>query len=218
MISRSRYMMISGIAVVFALLLGILSGCGTAQSSQQSGNSNTSGLQGTDLGESPAPNFQLVDQYHHQISLTQFRGMPVVLTFFYTHCPDYCPLIATKIHSALVQLGSQAQQIAVVAVSADPSGDTVASVATFSQEHQLAGYKQWHYLLGSRQQLSPVWASYHVSGVPPHSAMMSQKAMQHSAVVYLIDQQGRERVLLDSDFAPTQLSKDVQTLLTNHAA
>jgi protein SCO1/2 len=204
---------VGGLVILFMI---ILSGCGGV-AQQQSGTTNTgsssSELQGTDLGETPAPGFQLVDQYGHSITLSQFKGMPVILTFFYTHCPDYCPLMAQKIHSSLVQLGSQAQKVAIVAISADPEGDTPASVATFSQTHQLQGYANWHYLLGTRQALTPIWASYHVSGVPPHAKMMSASAMQHSALIYVIDQQGQERVLLDSDFQPSQLTKDIQILL-----
>src|SRR6516162_1458068 len=82
--------------------------------------SSQSGLQGTDLGSMPAPTFQLKDQFGNSISLAQFKGKPVVLTFLYTHCPDVCPLTAEKIHTAMQSLGSNAQNVAVVAVSMDP--------------------------------------------------------------------------------------------------
>src|SRR5439155_25348111 len=57
-----------------------------------------SNLQATDLGNQPAPNFQLTDQAGQKISLAQFKGKPVVLTFLYTHCPDICPLTAEHLH------------------------------------------------------------------------------------------------------------------------
>jgi protein SCO1/2 len=207
---------ISGLTI---LLIGlVLTSCGAAQQLvQSSSGQSSSNLQGTDLGKSVAPDFHLVDQYDQPITLSQFKGMPVILTFFYTRCPNFCPLIAEKIHATLVQLGPNAQQVAILAISADPSGDTPSSVATFSQEHQLQGYAHWHYLLGTRQILSPLWASYHVAGVPPQAKMMSVSAMQHSAVVYVIDQQGRERVLLDSDFKPAQLTQDLQAFLKSHS-
>jgi protein SCO1/2 len=200
------------------LLVALLSGCGqTQQPDPSSTNQSSSGWQGTDLGETPAPTFQLHDQHGQVISLAQLKGMPVIVTFLYTHCPNYCPLIASTIHLALTRLGPAAQQVAIVAVSADPSGDTPASVATFSQEHGLVGYRNWHYLLGTRGQLSPIWAAYHVAGVPPHQKMMSLSAMQHSAVVYVLDQQGRERVLLDGGtFTPAQLATDLHLLLVGH--
>lgn len=198
---------------VFILLALLLAGCGgTPAAGKSSTNTLASSLQGTNLGATPAPGFQLADQNHQTVSLAQFKGMPVIVTFFYTHCTTSCPLIAGKIHTALRQLGSAAQHVAILAISVDPSGDTPASATTFSQEHQLQGYQNWHYLLGTRQQLTPIWTAYHVTGVPHGASMMSQSAMNHSAVVYVLDQQGRERVLLDSDFQPAQLVKDLRLL------
>jgi hypothetical protein len=61
---------------------------------------NSGGLDGTSMGGTPAPAFQLTDQNGQTISLAQFRGQPVVLTFMYTHCPDECPANAGKLHAA----------------------------------------------------------------------------------------------------------------------
>jgi protein SCO1 len=203
---------------VFILLAVFVASCGGTQSAGNATNkAPSSGLQGTDLGASPAPGFHLIDQNHQAISLAQFRGMPVIVTFFYTHCTTSCPLIANKIHTALVQLGPAAQHVAILAISVDPSGDTPANAITFSQVHQLQGYHYWHYLLGTRQELTPIWAAYDVAGIPPGAAVMSQSAMQHSAVVYIIDQRGRERVLLDSDFSSTQLVEDIHLLQTSRS-
>lgn len=117
------------------LLAHFLTGCeGTQAASNGSPSRSASGLHGTDLGAKPAPAFQLVDQNRQVISLTQFTGMPVVITFFYTHCPTSCPLIADKIRTALVQLGSAAQHVAILAISVDPSGDTPASAHDMRNE------------------------------------------------------------------------------------
>jgi protein SCO1 len=147
------------------------------------------------------------------VTLTQFKGMPVVVTFFYTHCPDLCPLVATKIHIALVGLGEEAQHVAILAVSVDPQHDTPASVLSFSQAHELEGYAHYHYLLGSRPTLTPVWKSYAVEGIAPTAQVEDMKTMSHTSILYLIDQQGHERALLDSDFTPSQLTANLKVLL-----
>ena len=72
-----------------------------ATSSSNSSVTNTSSLQGTNLGSSPAPNFLLTDQSGKQVSLAEFKGKPVVLTFLYTNCPDQCPLTAEKLHATV---------------------------------------------------------------------------------------------------------------------
>jgi len=174
-------------------------------------NTNSSasqtGLQGTDLGSIPAPDFQLKDQLGNSISLAQFKGKPVVLTFLYTHCPDVCPLTAEKLHATMQSLGQNAQQVAVLAVSMDPKGDTAAAAQNFSKVHKMGDY--WHFLLGAHDELAPVWASYSVDA----QAATSSGTVSHSSAIYVIDKQGRERVLLDNDFSSNQLAADLKILL-----
>src|SRR6185312_7662043 len=75
---------------------------------------NPSGLRGTDLDGVPAPGFTLTDQCGKQVSLSPFKGKPVVVTFMYTHCPDVCPLIAEKLRTVMQGLGSDAQKVAIL--------------------------------------------------------------------------------------------------------
>ncbi len=105
---------------------------------QQRAASSSLQLQGTDLGKREARNFTLTDQYNNKVSLSQFRGKPVVLTFLYTHCPDVCPLTAEYLHQSMVQLGKDASRVGVLAVSTDPQRDDVAAALTFSHGELLA--------------------------------------------------------------------------------
>ena len=172
--------------------------------------SDPSGLLGTYLGEIPAPGFQLTDQSGQSIALAQFKGKPVVLTFLYTHCPDACPLTAEKLHQSMLILGSNAPKVGVIAISTDPKGDTPSTALSFTNTHHMQGY--WHYLLGTHAQLSPVWASYAVAATP--ATPSSGGTVTHTTAVYVIDQQGRERVFLGDDFTSAQLATDLQLLLT----
>lgn len=178
----------------------------TGQSLPPNPATDVAGLQGTNLGNVPAPGFRLTDQFGKQVSLSQFKGKPVVLTFLYTHCPDVCPLIAEQLHSVMLDLGKDAQRVAVLAVSVEPARDTIASALAFSKTHKMTGY--WHFLVGTEAQLSPIWTAYSI-GAQQETASVSM----HTAVLYVIDKQGRERTLLDQSFTPTQLSGILQTLL-----
>ena len=170
---------------------------------------NSSGLQGTDLGSVPAPNFRLTDQFGKPVSLSQFKGEPVVLTFLYTHCPNVCPLTAEKLHTTMLSLGSAAQRVAVLAVSTDPRGDTMATALSFSKAHKMLNY--WHYLLGTQSQLSPVWSSYAVYAAPTPST--TSGSVTHTTALFVLDKQGRERVFFGDDFTSAQLAADLQILL-----
>ncbi len=170
-----------------------------------SSTSSKSGLEGTDLGNIPAPNFQLTDQVGKTVSLAQFRGKPVVLTFLYTHCPDVCPLTAERLHATMLKLGNQARNVGVLAVSTDPKRDTAEEALKFSKAHNMQDY--WHFLTGKEQTLSPIWTEYSIY------AQQQQQQVNHTMALYVIDKQGRERVFLSSDFTPDQMAKDLQILL-----
>jgi protein SCO1/2 len=42
-------------------------------------------LAGTVLSGKQAPNFRLMDQWNHPVTLSQFRGRTVILTFMESH-------------------------------------------------------------------------------------------------------------------------------------
>jgi len=207
--SRLSVITLAALVVIIVAVLGTRSGGLTSNASNLTPAANSSGLQGTDLGGVPAPNFRLIDQFGRPISLAQFKGKPVVLTFLYTHCPDQCPLTAEKLHAVMLSLGSDAQRVGVVAVSTDPRRDTTAAALNFSQVHRMQNY--WHYLLGTESELSPVWSSYSVYAAPTPTSTGGSVA--HTTAVYVIDKQGRERVFFGSDFTSAQLTRDLQILL-----
>jgi protein SCO1/2 len=176
-----------------------------SSTNNSSSDTTVSGLQGTDLGNSPAPNFMLTDQFGKQVSLAEFKGKPVVLTFLYTNCPDQCPLTAEKLHATLQDLGNASKNVEMLAVSTDPARDTTSAALKFSQAHRMQDY--WHYLVGKKDQLAPIWSAYGIYAQPV------QQTVNHSLGLYIIDKQGHERVFLGNDFTPTQLAADLQALL-----
>ena len=200
--SRLSVITLALLVVVIVAILGVRNSANSA---------SQSGLQGTDLGSAPTQDFRLTDQFGKQVSLSDFKGKPVVLTFLYTHCPDVCPLTAEKLHTVMQNLGSNAKNVAVLAVSLDPKGDTPASVLNFSQVHRMLNY--WHYLMGTQTQLSPVWTFYGLSALPVTPTTTSPGTVSHNTALYVIDKQGRERVLLPDDFTPAQLTTDLKVLL-----
>jgi protein SCO1 len=203
--SRLSVMTLALLVVLLVALLSLHNGAGGTSTSNS--DTSQSGLQGTDLGSVPAPEFRLKDQFGNSISLAQFKGKPVVLTFLYTHCPDVCPLTAEKLRVSMQNLGGDAQNVAVLAVSMDPKGDTAAAAQNFSRAHKLGNY--FHFLIGAHDELAPVWASYSVDA----QAATSSGTVSHSSAIYVIDEQGRERVLFDNDFSSGQLSADLKILL-----
>ncbi len=136
-----------------------------------------------------APSFSLGDQTGHRVNMTAERGHYVVVTFLYTHCPDVCPAIAGTLNRVLRTPQAKHAGLRVLAVSVDPKGDTPAAVGRFVRAHQLVA--SFHYLSG------------------PNAAV------SHSAIEYLIDPQGQERLIYDSTVTAAEVVHDL-TLLEAH--
>lgn len=165
-------------------------------------------LQGTDLGKDPAPDFSLTSETGKTIALSGLRGKVVVLTFLYTHCPDICPLTAEHLRIASDQLGNTMDRVTFVAVSLDPRNDTPGAVQEFIRDHRLSG--KLTYLIGTPDQLRPVWSAYYVAA---ETSTSNPQLIAHSSRVILIDKKGQQRVNMDSDFDPPILVQNVRILL-----
>ncbi len=156
---------------------------------------------------SPTSDFTLTDQYGRRVSLSDYRGGVVALTFLYSTCGDVCVVIAQQIRGALDELQAEGVRLpTVLIVSADPAADTAASVRGFLSRMSLSGRVQ--YLTGSLAQLRPVWLAY---GAEPASAGSS--LFDEYAQVLLLDAEGRKRVLFESEeLTPEALSHDIRKL------
>jgi protein SCO1/2 len=149
----------------------------------------------------PPQDFHLRDQDGKAVSLRQFRGRVVVLTFMYTTCKDTCPLTATQIRGALDDLD---HDVPALAVSVDPVNDTPARAKQFLFQRGLSGDRM-RFLLGDRAQLQPIWKAY---GIRPQAA-----AFEHSAYVLLIDRHGRQRIGFPvQQLVPEDLAHDIRRL------
>ena len=155
----------------------------------------------------PTPDFTLTDQTGQKVSMADQRGKLVLLTFIYTNCPDVCPLITQNLNQALQMLGTERDDVRVLAVSVDPEGDTPKSVDEYAKAHHLL--PEFHYLIGSRDELTKVWKAYDVAAVASDPELVD-----HTAYTMLVDQSGEGRVIYDSQVKAKDVVHDVRALLS----
>jgi protein SCO1/2 len=154
-----------------------------------------------------APAIGLRNYLGQRVTLSQYRGKAVLVTFLYANCPDVCPLIASNLRVALNMLGKRASQVQVIAVSVDPRGDTAANVARFVREHEMVGRMQ--YLIGSAGELAPTWAAWHVGS---EREVGQPQLVAHSALVYGITAGGVLKTIYPATFEPSEIAHDVPKL------
>jgi protein SCO1/2 len=146
-----------------------------------------------------APGFTLHDQRGRSVSLSDYRGKVVVLTFLSSDCRA-CTLAAQQIRGALDELGAS-PQVSTIFVSTGARADTPARVMRFLSATSLAG--RTVFLSGTRQDLEPVWRAYRVSRA------------EDAVTVLLIDRTGAERVAFGLEqITPEGLSHDIRLLET----
>lgn len=206
---RSRWLLGGGLALIVALLALGLIASGTIQSiiSNASGNTARASVSGGDqLNGTPAPNFSLSDQFGHPQQLSQFRGKVVVLAFIDSRCTDTCPLTAAVLTQTMTALGSQAANVQLLAVNANPIATKVSDVLKWSNQHQMT--KQWLFVTGPVTALKTIWADYHVdSQVEPNGDV------SHTPAVYVIDKSGHERWLNLMDNTKTSMPQETTNLV-----
>jgi cytochrome c oxidase assembly factor CtaG/cytochrome oxidase Cu insertion factor (SCO1/SenC/PrrC family) len=151
--------------------------------------------------------FTLTDQFGKRLSLEDFRGKVVVLTFLYTHCPDVCPLVAMKLRETRNLIGAKASDVVFLAVTVDPERDTVERLNEYSKKIDMLD--QWHFLTGNKQELRPIWDYYWVGKVwKDHKG-----GVMHQAPVHMIDPRGKIRVVSGATFDAEDLAHDIEALL-----
>ncbi|MGP0101326.1 MAG: SCO family protein [Solirubrobacteraceae bacterium] len=200
-----------------AALLGIVAGLsfvlvrGPGKPALPGGAQQTaagSGYYGTlALPAEQAPPIHLRNYLGRPVTLSEYRGKAVLVTFLYANCPTVCPLITSNLRVALNMLGRRDSEVQVIAVSVDPRGDTPANVARFVSEHGMTGRMQ--YLIGSAAELAPTWAAWHVGS----SREVGQPDLvAHSALVYGISAGGRLTTIYPATFEPSEIAHDVPRL------
>jgi protein SCO1/2 len=130
--------------------------------------------------------FQLIDQDDKPVSDQDMKGKPLLVFFGYTHCPDVCPTTLFEISEVLRAMGPEAARVHALYITIDPERDTPAVMKDYlsSFDPNLRG------ATGDAKAVDAVEKAYHVyaTKVPTGDGDYS---MDHTALVYLMDKQGR---------------------------
>jgi protein SCO1/2 len=157
----------------------------------------------------PAPPFTLTSQDNKPVSLADFHGKVVALTFIYTGCPDICPLLTQKMVDVQDDLGALfGPNIAFVSISLDPEHDTPEVLKDFAQ---FWGAKPggWSFLTGSLEAVRDVTRRYGV-----FFSKKEDGSVEHSQLTTLIDADGQMRVqYLGARFDPEEFRRDLMSLV-----
>jgi protein SCO1/2 len=130
--------------------------------------------------------FKLVDQNGATVTDADIKGRPYLVFFGYTHCPDICPATLFEVSEVMRVLGKDADRTGALFITVDPERDTPAAMKDYlsSFDPHLRG------ATGDRAAIDAAEKAYRVYAkkVPTTNGDYS---MDHTALVYLMDKQGR---------------------------
>jgi cytochrome c biogenesis protein CcmG/thiol:disulfide interchange protein DsbE len=149
-------------------------------------NPNLAGV--SSLGDSHvAADFTLTDETGHPVSLKQYRGKVVVLSFTDDECQTICPLTTQAMVDARDSLGPAAKDVQLLGVNANPKSTQVDDVLSYTELHGMLN--QWHFLTGTDSQLEKIWREYGVADDISTDAGI----IDHTPSLYIIGPDGKTR-------------------------
>jgi cytochrome oxidase Cu insertion factor (SCO1/SenC/PrrC family) len=210
---RRRATRLAGLAVIAALALAGCSSPGSSvATSSPSSPANAAAMEnpnldlGSSLGNKPAPDFKLVNQFGQPMSLSQFRGRVVVLSFEDSECTTVCPLTTQSMVLAKELLGKAGDSVQLLGVDANPDAIKQADVMDYSRVHGMIN--QWDFLTGSLAQLKSVWKSYGIA------VQIESGQIDHTPALYVVDQQGKLQKVYLTQMAYSSITQSAQVLAT----
>jgi protein SCO1/2 len=126
------------------------------------------------------PDFAFTDQDGKHISLHQFRGKMLMVTFVYTRCPfpDFCPRMSSNFADVYKQLGSNPSlaDTQLLSVSFDPEHDTPKVLRNYgfsvAHTHDSALFRRWQFAAPKAAEL-PKIADFFALTVKPEGGLIT---------------------------------------------
>jgi protein SCO1 len=176
------------------------------------GSSGSPGFKGIDITGAPyGHGFSLTDFNGQPRTLADFQGKVVMLYFGFVQCPDVCPTALSRAAAVMEQLGTKAAEVQLLFVTVDPERDT----PELLREYMAAFDPAFMALTGTQEQIRAAAGEFraYYKKVPTGSSY----TMDHTALTYLFDRQGRIRVALRHEQDAGEYAADIRTLLAEQA-
>ena len=158
------------------------------------------------------PNFKLVNQSNRHVSLVQYRGKTLILTFIYTRCPfpDFCPRVTGQFAELTRQLAADPKLYAkthLLSISFDPAYDTPKVLTDYG--HQWAGkdpgvFDHWEFAVAAATDIPQIAKFFGLTVIPEKNDIIT-----HSLSTAVISPDGKIfRWYHGSDWQAADLLRD----------
>jgi protein SCO1 len=158
------------------------------------------------------PFFQLVNQDNRTVSNRDFDGTIHVADFFFTSCPDICPVIQRNMLSVYQRFKNN-NRVKIASYTIDPDHDSVAKLKEYADKLGVEG-AQWEFLRGDKKFVYALAKNDYMVSID--DSTKGPGGFAHEGYFVLVDKAGRMRGAYDgTDMKEVnKLIKDMEILLT----
>ena len=148
--------------------------------------------------------FALVSHEGKTVTDRDILGVPHLVFFGFTHCPDVCPTKLFEISEVLRAAGERGRGLKALFITVDPERDTPEALRSYlgSFDARIVG------LTGDRAAVDAAVRAYRgfARKVPLKDGDFT---MEHTSLVYLMDKNGRFVSAFNLDRAPAEAARDL---------
>jgi len=162
------------------------------------------------------PDFTLVNQNGKKISIKDYRGKALLVTFIFTRCPlpDYCPLMSSnfaEIDKALQKEPALYAKTHLLSVSFDSAYDTPAVLrsygAAYTEKYSDEKFEHWEFASGSAEEVMAITKFFGLK----YEAKSDQ--IVHSLVTAIVSPDGKvAKIYSFNDWKPTDVLNDLHNM------
>jgi protein SCO1 len=150
--------------------------------------------------------FKLEGADGRPVTDADMKGEPFLVFFGYTHCPDVCPATLAEISDVLSKMPGK--PVKALFITVDPERDTAPVMKDYLSnfDSRIVG------LTGDRAAIDAVEKGYRVYARKAPQAG-GDYTMDHSAIIYLMDANGRFVEAFNLDRKPEESAKELTSYL-----
>jgi len=169
-----------------------------------------------------APDFSLINQDGKRITLADFHGKALAITFIYRECPlpDYCIKMSKNFSDLANQLSADKDakdKIRLLSISFDPERDTPEKLKEYGTGYlgsaQKPDFTIWQLAVGSEKEVRAIADFF---GLQYEVDQNNKALINHSLVTAVVSPEGKvTKIFKGNDWTTGDLLRELRTALAN---
>lgn len=158
----------------------------------------------------PVESFSMENVDGRTITLADTQGQVRLFYFFFSNCPDVCPLTTfrlSQVQDILKEKGLFGKDASFVSVTFDPERDTLENMKAFGDKFKV-DYSGWYFLRGDQQQTMDL-------AINSFKTLITKDQsgnFVHADLIGLVDREGNLREIYRPEATAEEIAKGVANL------